>query len=903
MTEPLLDRVQRLLNEEIWTSTAISDFTVNRFEAVDALIKEIYEENAVAEIKEICEERLASNKNSVLALYLVGLISWQDQQLEDADLIELITMFYGKGRMHIVEFLCLKMLKSGESRAALSYLAEYYQQSGQVEERLSILERLMRADYDNPLIAIELAQKSEEGGNLELATNYYKKAVFRYINRKQFTGVYEVWLKLLNLIPDAEDLFGSIVLKVEKTFDPERSIDLQKGLYQHLKVRGRWEPAIAILKKLLSINPKDAQSRKELVECYRAKYKNHSRLEDALKISNLGQNWRPAIEAIESFERHISLDKGRFVFHRVWGVGRVKSVTEDQVTIDFAKKRGHSMSLDMAITSLLGLNSDHIWVLKMTLPKEALRTKIKQDIPWALTIMAAGSGGRTDMKKVKAELTPSLLTASEWSSWSTEARRTIRTNASFGNDASKADVYTLRLSPVTYEEKQVNRFKGEENFFKKLVLFEEFLLDSEPDNEYIGEMYNFFYSYLKADRVSEQVVVSYLLVQNLAKLGVAVNTATNSTFLELYNDIPEIESLFDRIDSAKYRKEFLLQVKKYVDNWQEIYLLLLPQHPANFMVEDLDRVSRHDDVIGAFNSILERYRGAPEAFFWLMTFLDEVNGYEYYAVKIERILLALFHLMGITARGIAAKKDLPQNKRINRMAMTALFKDGKLSSYILVGSEEMVLRLYSLAQEIKELDTNLLSTLKMNIWQKFPNVDLDAIKGQVAVPRSDAQIIKRTSEVLWVTEKAYTLKNLRMKELVEVEIPKNSLEIGEAIKKGDLKENAEYIAGKEMQDQLQLEVGRLQKELDAARLFEMSQIDTSMVGFGVIVTLQPVEGKRKEIFTILGPWESNPDKKIISYQAPFAEALMGKKFGDVVEFTINERHYKYEIEEITAAKF
>jgi transcription elongation GreA/GreB family factor len=53
----------------------------------------------------------------------------------------------------------------------------------------------------------------------------------------------------------------------------------------------------------------------------------------------------------------------------------------------------------------------------------------------------------------------------------------------------------------------------------------------------------------------------------------------------------------------------------------------------------------------------------------------------------------------------------------------------------------------------------------------------------------------------------------------------------------------------------------------------------------------------------MGPWESNPEKLILSHLSPFASKLLGKKVGDVLHFTINESEYSFEVQTITVADF
>ncbi|MCR4632420.1 MAG: GreA/GreB family elongation factor, partial [Treponema sp.] len=59
---------------------------------------------------------------------------------------------------------------------------------------------------------------------------------------------------------------------------------------------------------------------------------------------------------------------------------------------------------------------------------------------------------------------------------------------------------------------------------------------------------------------------------------------------------------------------------------------------------------------------------------------------------------------------------------------------------------------------------------------------------------------------------------------------------------------------------------------------------------------------KDETYTILGPWESDPDNNIISYMSPFGNAIMDKKVGTKVTFTINDHKYNYEIKGIKKAK-
>jgi len=60
---------------------------------------------------------------------------------------------------------------------------------------------------------------------------------------------------------------------------------------------------------------------------------------------------------------------------------------------------------------------------------------------------------------------------------------------------------------------------------------------------------------------------------------------------------------------------------------------------------------------------------------------------------------------------------------------------------------------------------------------------------------------------------------------------------------------------------------------------------------------------KNETYTILGPWESDPDNSVISYMSPFGNAVLNHREGENLKFIINERDYNYTIKSITAASF
>jgi transcription elongation factor GreA len=125
-------------------------------------------------------------------------------------------------------------------------------------------------------------------------------------------------------------------------------------------------------------------------------------------------------------------------------------------------------------------------------------------------------------------------------------------------------------------------------------------------------------------------------------------------------------------------------------------------------------------------------------------------------------------------------------------------------------------------------------------------------------------------------------------EVIKVKIPENSKEIALARSYGDLSENFEFKAAKQMQSVLMRRKAELEQMLHSARGTSFENPDTSRVSIGTIVTLRNAETNEEETYTILGAWDGDPDRHIISYQTAIGQALLGHEIGETI--SLNRDH-------------
>ncbi len=900
MSDKLIAQVSETLNGEKWTRATLNNYTVGNFEELDEVLDRVGEAGVQNEILELCDEHLVHTKNSIIALYLSGVIHLSRQAVDDTNLVSLIEIFSDNHKWGIVEYLCRRILEFGENKFALRTLAECYDNENQQEKKFDVWERLIRIDYDEADIVRHLAEKREEEESLPEAVDYYKKALHRYINKRQFNSIKEVWHRLIQYAPDETEFFYHAEIRIAKQVSEERAVQLLEDLYPHFREKEEWDTAIELLKRILQYDAKNSWARKEIVECYRNKYANHSQLDEYIRLSNLNQTWRNIHDAIADFEKHIAFDEGNFVFHRSWGVGIIRSIKGDEITIDFARKRGHNMTLKMAVSALDILPKDHLWVLRSVWKREKLRSKIKNDIVWALKTTIKSCDNGADMKRIKAELVPAILTASEWSSWSTKARNVLKTDKIFGMLPDKADHFVVREQPITLGEKSHNKFKSAKNFFEKIRIVEEFMefMESEEDagtdREFFREMFEYFTSFLaSANAVNEHVVAANLLVGRIVARHPYLDTGNVIDFETLYEQIENVEEVFDRIDSSDLKRAFIQEVKTHIEHWPDVYVRLFPFFLSRDIIGELERGGYHNKLAELFLATYENYREYREAFVWLARNVTDDRWFHRLDFSYERILIAMIHLLDLTFRDIDNRKDVSQNRKINRQIHNYLFKDGNLERYLSEADEGGINRVYTLVRDVKELDPSIKIELKQKIMDDHPGFHF---YGESAQPDS----VSRGG--FMVTPHSYNEKQKALKHLHEVEVPQNSREISEALAHGDLRENAEYKAAKERQDMLNTNAARMKEDLEKATIVRPSDVDPSSVSFGTRVSLRDASDSVEE-YVLLGPWESDPENGVISYLSPLGRELLNAKVGDTLEFTINEREHVYEVEQVAPAEF
>lgn len=138
------------------------------------------------------------------------------------------------------------------------------------------------------------------------------------------------------------------------------------------------------------------------------------------------------------------------------------------------------------------------------------------------------------------------------------------------------------------------------------------------------------------------------------------------------------------------------------------------------------------------------------------------------------------------------------------------------------------------------------------------------------------------SESFLTTEGAARLR-AELQELIEVKRPEIAQRLREAIKMGDLSENADYIMAKEDQAFLEGRIQELTQLLSRATIIGDGAVPGGTVSMGSRVTVQE-SGQDPETFVLVGAKEADPRAGRISNESPLGRALLGKRVGETAEF-------------------
>lgn len=155
--------------------------------------------------------------------------------------------------------------------------------------------------------------------------------------------------------------------------------------------------------------------------------------------------------------------------------------------------------------------------------------------------------------------------------------------------------------------------------------------------------------------------------------------------------------------------------------------------------------------------------------------------------------------------------------------------------------------------------------------------------------------MSNTKEI-YLTEAGLEAKKKELEELKLVRRPEVINALKEARALGDLSENAEYDAARNLQAEVEGKIKELEVMIDKAII--VKDVDKNKVSIGSTVKIEYVEDEDTDVYSIVGSSEADPFENKISNESPIAKAILGLEVGAIVEVESPQGKYSVKVVEI-----
>jgi len=584
------------------------------------------------------------------------------------------------------------------------------------------------------------------------------------------------------------------------------------------------------------------------------------------------------------------LTPGTYVQHKSWGYGVIAGhdFLLGQTTIDFRTKKGHPMQLQYAAESLTPLTTEHIGARKFS-DMEGLKAMAQKDPAALVRIVLQSLGGRASQEHITQQLVPDLFNDAAFKKWWEAAKRALKADPMVGVPAKKTDHYLLRAEALSQTDEVLSAFTAARTLKDQILALDNLTkaLGTFNDPVALQSVVASIEDAAKKNLKLRTVEALQLIVvrdEITAKFPALARSADAPTVAGVLRDEEkQLSTLLGDLPVSKLKKAILALPEAFSDHWaaKAVSIFMrgnskLAPEAARLLIEK----GRMDEFGLALDKSIRDQSISAEGLHWLC---EERHGPYAEIVQHPRTLSAMLGAM---------ERDQFKEKR-----------DRKLHDLIM-NDQELVLDLMATADddELREVMRKVLIT------PVFEELNKRSLLGRIVrvYPELEELITggekDRSKDDLIVSWESLERRKAEFDDLVNKKIPQNRQDIQIARSYGDLRENFEYKSAKEQQRVLTRQRSEAERDLARARGTDFADAKDSQVSIGTIVTVRRLKDGGEDKYTILGAWDTDPSKHIISYLSQMAQALIGKAVGDKVTVPTETATQDVEVASITIWK-
>ncbi|HBL28286.1 MAG TPA: hypothetical protein DD490_15735 [Acidobacteria bacterium] len=663
-----------------------------------------------------------------------------------------------------------------------------------------------------------------------------------HLAKGDFSALEGEWLANLEQEPLDLDYFVGVARALSGNSEDARARNLLELLDEQLREKGAWAARLKLLQRAGHLLLPPDKIHPTLVATLgklhgnRATYKG---LFEAVGLHRAPQDLPKTWEKVDRLETLLSFDVGTVVAMEGKGVGRVvdANLGLESFKVDFERNKGLMVGFKAAPKLLQPLKPDHVLRRKIEAP-EGLRALAPPDL---LRAVLQSYDKPLTAGEIR-DVLHGLVTEAGWTSWWNAARKHQQVVSSGGGarqtyrwadtDADALDSVWKAFQKADPRGK-MDRLRKEgprdralrDRMADELVRVAEAAADNDP-----GLAFEIWFALERTGGAPEDV--DWTPDDLLAHQPLRV---------------------FTGIDDRLLRERAYVMTRERRDDWPNLFREAIAREPDPRAIEVLaDGLAQGapKELERLLDNLLAQPHRMPAAFVWLAerAAVDE-------AIRARNPLRLLQQILTALSRDEFAT---------NRLRLLALAESGGTVPRLLAHLTE------DQAQQAEE------AVQRAAALEPFQRDQLiNAIHLRFRLQRKETG-----PAALYALHESIDAKRKELQQILSVDIPANRKAIEEARALGDLRENFEYKSARQRHEYLNARAAALNGELNRARPIDTAGMETSEVRIGSRVHL--TGGGQTRAITILGPWESQPEEDIISYESDLAKEILGKAVGSTL---------------------
>jgi transcription elongation GreA/GreB family factor len=576
-------------------------------------------------------------------------------------------------------------------------------------------------------------------------------------------------------------------------------------------------------------------------------------------------------EALRRIDVLASMSSGTFVYMKNFGFGIIKEVRHDEmkVVVDFPEKPGHEMNMGFA-AELAELIDEHHLYARNHLDPESVQAMVS-DSPAEVVRIALKSFGPTPVGQLQSLLVPAILPEEKWKSFWAKARKDLKDDSLVVIPSKRSEPMELLSNEKSYDDAWLQTLSQTRQMELLLDQIEEYLeacpgeIPGDGARDILVDRLRFV-TIGGQGKHHDYLVRVWLIAR---KLNITPGEVELNTFLAQIKVPDGLLAVVQALSAALTKAFFAAMADSDREATNEVLLRVLPDLEYSALNEAIQLLFDHgleDKVASSLRQGWNNWSSEVDVMYWLSQHREKITDWNY-----GNIPDLVARLLKVLNRDYAGARLRVQNQ------LKEIFRQPSWLKDVLGSMDERQRRAFT--QGVK--DSTAWDQLdKASVLGQI--VKIDGSLQDIVSGRAEEEAAALRPNVRVTSFRSYHEKQKQLERLINKEIPENRNEVSVARAHGDLRENFEYKAAKDMQRILNSRKAEIEAQLRDVKPTDFSEFSADHAGIATTVRLKKADGSEVD-FSILGEWDGDADLHRISPASALAKALNGHEPGETVE--------------------